>query len=97
MCKHRSLTHLSALIVITDLLSHLFQSISGGNRTKTERRLPVRLHGQFPPSRSSNPHSLDTEGLFDLEGMEEMPTESCQSEEESDTDGRFLQCRQAFL
>jgi len=64
----------------------LSPSMSGGNRTKTERRLPARLHGQFQPSHSNNPHSLDTEGLFDLEGMEEMPTESFHSEEETDTD-----------
>lgn len=64
----------------------LSASMSGGNRTKTERRLPTRLHGQFPPSHSNNPHSLDTEGLFDLEGMEEMPVESLHSEEETDTD-----------
>ena len=70
--------------------------MSGGNRTKTERRLPARLHGQVPPSQSNIPHSLDTEGLFDLEGMEEMPTESFHSEEETDTDGRFLQFRQAL-
>jgi hypothetical protein len=74
----------------------VFQSMSGGNRTKTERRLPARLHGQVPPSQSNIPHSLDTEGLFDLEGMEEMPTESFHSEEETDTDGRFLQFRQAL-
>jgi len=64
----------------------LSPSMSGENRTKTERRLPARLHGQFPPSHSNKPHSLDTEGLFDLEGMEEMPTESFHSEEETDTD-----------
>lgn len=75
----------------------MFQGIGGGNRTKTERRLPTRLHGQFPPSHSNNPNSLDTEGLFDLEGMEEIRIESFHSEEETDTDGRFLQCVQAFI
>jgi hypothetical protein len=57
--------------------------MGGGNHTKTERRLPWRLVGQVP-------NSLDTEGLFDLEGMEEVPTESFHSEEETDTDGRYL-------
>ncbi|PSN55384.1 hypothetical protein C0J52_01850 [Blattella germanica] len=48
-------------------------------------RVPVKLFGQVSHSRT-NPNSLDTEGLFDLEGMEENPTESFQSEEETDTD-----------
>jgi hypothetical protein len=73
-----------------DCWSHLFQKVGGGNHTKTERRMPVRLFRQLPPSRSNNPNSLDTEGLFDLEGMEEIPMESFHSEEETDTDGRYL-------
>ncbi|PNF20984.1 hypothetical protein B7P43_G09496 [Cryptotermes secundus] len=57
----------------------------GGN--KTERRLPVHPYGQLLPSHSNNTNSLDTEGLFVLEGMDEVPAESLHSEEESDTDG----------
>ena len=49
----------------------------------------MRLFGQSPASRT-NTNSLDTEGLFDLEGMEENPTESFHSEEETDTDGELI-------
>lgn len=69
----------------------------GGIHTKTEKRLPVRLYGQLPPSHNSNTTSLDTEGLFDLEGMDDVPAESPHSEEETDTDGRFPGYKQAFL
>ncbi|KAJ9601011.1 hypothetical protein L9F63_000849, partial [Diploptera punctata] len=65
--------------------SPLTPNMAGGNSTKTERRLPVKLFGQSPATRT-NTNSLDTEGLFDLEGMEENPTESYHSEEETDTD-----------
>lgn len=65
--------------------SPLSSSMAGGNNMKTERRLPSRLFGQSLASRT-NTNSLDTEGLFDLEGMEENPTESFHSEEETDTD-----------
>jgi hypothetical protein len=71
--------------------------VGGGNHTKTERQLPLRLFGQLPPSRSNNTNSLDTEGLFDLEGMDEVPAESLHSEEETDTDSRFPCYKQAFL
>jgi hypothetical protein len=64
--------------------------MGAGNDTKIVRRLAVRLFGQVSSSRSSNPNSLDTEGLFDLEGMEEVPTESFHSEEETDTDGGYM-------
>lgn len=76
-----------ALLSALDCWPHLLQNISAGSHMKTERRLAMRL---FPSSRSSNPNSLDTEGLFDLEGMEEVPTESFHSEEETDTDGGYL-------
>ncbi|XP_021940972.1 uncharacterized protein LOC110840331 isoform X2 [Zootermopsis nevadensis] len=66
--------------------SPLSPSMVAGNHTKAERRLAMRLFGQVSSSRTSNPNSLDTEGLFDLEGMEEIPTESFHSEEETDTD-----------
>nr|CAD7443853.1 unnamed protein product [Timema bartmani] len=62
--------------------SPLTSSLATGN-TKVERRLPLRLFGQTPARRSD---SFDTEGLFDLEGMEGTPTENFHSEDESDTD-----------
>nr|CAD7199879.1 unnamed protein product [Timema douglasi] len=62
--------------------SPLTSSPATGN-TKVERRLPLRLFGQTPARRSD---SFDTEGLFDLEGMEGTPTENFHSEDESDTD-----------
>jgi hypothetical protein len=68
----------------------------GGIHTKTEKRLPVRLYGQLPTSHSSNTTSLDTEGLFDLEGMDDVPTESLHSEEETDTDGNFQVTNKLF-
>ncbi|XP_069680400.1 uncharacterized protein PRAS40 [Periplaneta americana] len=66
--------------------SPLSPTMGGGNNIKTERRVPARLFGQYSSSRNNNSNSLDTEGLFDLEGMEENPTESFHSEEETDTD-----------
>ncbi|XP_063232945.1 proline-rich AKT1 substrate 1 isoform X2 [Bacillus rossius redtenbacheri] len=61
-------------------------SPAGGNSAKPEKRaVPVRLITQMSsPARRSD--SLDTEGLFDLEGMEDNHTETFHSEDESESD-----------
>ncbi|KAK7868590.1 hypothetical protein R5R35_009479 [Gryllus longicercus] len=57
---------------------------SAGSHSRSGRIVPANLFGQG--KRQRNRHSFDTEGLFDLEGMEDNPPEAGPSEEESDTD-----------
>ncbi|XP_066998766.2 uncharacterized protein PRAS40 [Anabrus simplex] len=60
-------------------------NVSTGN-PRAERRLPMRLFSHPGTRGSSKGGSFDSEGLFDLEGMDEIPSDMLHSEEETDTD-----------
>ncbi|KAG8224943.1 hypothetical protein J437_LFUL006443, partial [Ladona fulva] len=60
------------------------RTIGHGAPRSIMRRIP---HSNGGSRRSQPSDSYDSEGLFDLEGMDENPAEAFQSGEESDTDG----------